>query len=189
MGEAAKRIATYNDLLAVPAHLLAEIVDGELYTQSRPAMLEAATATALSAWSHTRFHSGENGPGGWWIVHEPEVHLGADICVPDIAGWRKSRMPRYPKTAFVSVPPDWICEVLSPSTEAFDRAMKMTVYAREGVNYAWLVNPLERLLEAYELGNKLWVRIAVHVHSECVRVRPFEEVELNLASLWAGLDE
>lgn len=188
MGEGAKRIATYDDLLAVPPHLVAEIVDGELYTQSRPAMPHARTQSELSWWLGPPFQKGKNGPGGWWIVNEPEIHLGADVCVPDIAGWRKERMPRFPKTVFVTLVPDWICEVLSPSTVAFDRVKKMAVYARNGVEYAWLVDPLERILEAYRLVNGVWMRVAAHVDNECVRVPPFEEVELDLAELWAELE-
>lgn len=188
MGEAAKRIATYNDLLAVPPHLVAEIVDGELYTQARPALPHTDTQTGLLAWARWQFHRGRGGSGGWWIENEPEIHFSNDVCVPDIAGWRKERMPRLSRAAFFTLVPDWICEVLSPSTVGFDRVKKMAVYARNGVEYAWLVEPLERILEAYRLVNGCWMRVAAHTDNECVRVPPFDEIELNLAELWAELE-
>lgn len=184
MAEPAKHIATYADLQAAPAHQVAEIVDGELYTLPRPSFPHARAQAELSWWLGPRFQKGNNGPGGWWIVNEPELHLHADICVPDLAGWRKTRMPRFPSTEFVSLAPDWICEVVSPSTAGFDRVQKMNVYAREGVRHAWLVDPLVRLLEVFELVGGAWTRRAAYRDSVRVRVPPFDEVELDLGELW-----
>jgi len=131
--------ATYEDLLKVPDHKVAEIVDGELYVSPRPAAPHALAATVLSNELGPPFHHGHGGPGGWWIVFEPELHLREDILVPDLAGWKRERMPEFPKSAFFTLPPDWICEVLSPSTERLDRARKLHVYAREGIAHAWLI--------------------------------------------------
>ena len=188
MGEAARRVATYADLQAVPAHLVAEIVEGELYTQSRPAMPHAYTCIELAGWARGHFKHGAPG-SGWWIVCEPEIHFGKNVCVPDIAGWRKERMPRFPKSAYVTLAPDWICEIISPSTQGFDRIKKMSVYAQAGVKYVWLVDPLEHILEAYALNDGIWSRFAGHADNECVRVAPFEREELDMSELWAELEE
>ncbi len=189
MGAPAKRVATYADLEAVPPQLVAEIVDGELYTQARPAPKHAFAHSHLLAWSNFRFGSGDGGPGGWWIFIEPEIHFGPDVCVPDIGGWKKDRMPRIKNEAFFTLVPDWVCEVTSPSTAAFDRIKKMAVYARSGVKHAWLVNPIDRVLEAYELNNGAWVRVGAHGENEIARIAPFESVELNLGALWIELEE
>lgn len=184
MGEAAKRLATYADLQAVPPHLVAEIVNGELYTQARPAAPHANACTELAAWARWQFKRGHGGRAGWWILTEPELHFATDVCVPDIAGWRKERLPSMPRDAYFTLAPDWICEVLSASTESFDRKQKMTVYAREGIRHAWLLNPLERYLEAFELSGGRWMRAGIYANEDCARIAPFEDVELDLAELW-----
>lgn len=189
MGDAVKRIATYADLQAVPPHLVAELVDGELHTQSRPAPKHGVAHSRLMGWSNSRFDVGDGGPGGWWILLEPEIFFGSDVCVPDIAGWRKERMPRLKSSASFTIVPDWVCEVTSPATASFDRVKKMSVYARGGVKYAWLVSPIDRVLEAFELQNGAWMRVAAHGDDERARIVPFEEVELNLAWLWIDIED
>lgn len=180
----AKRSATYEDLLAVPDHLVAEIVAGTLHTSPRPASPHAHAASTLGMDIGTPFHRGRGGPGGWWILHEPELHLGADVLVPDRAGGRRERMPVVPDTAWFELAPDWVCEVVSPSTGRLDRTVKMPAYAREGVAFAWLVDPLQRTPEVFGLREGQWVLLAAHAEDERVRVEPFEAVELELGALW-----
>ncbi len=185
MGEPAKRRATYDDLLAVPAHLVAEILDGELVTQPRPASPHTRAASRLGAELDGPFDRGKGGPGGWLLLDEPELHLGGDIVVPDLAGWRRERMPEMPDAAAFDLAPDWICEVLSPGTAATDRAVKMPIYARERVAHLWLVDPLVRTLEASRLENGRWVLLGAWRDDARVRAEPFETFELELAGLWA----
>ena len=132
------------------------------------------------------FHRGRGGPGGWVILDEPELHLGDDILVPDIAGWRRERMAEAPPTAFISLAPDWVCEVLSPSTEAIDRSEKMAIYAREGVAHAWLVQPLVRVLEVYRRQGTAWLRVGAWYDGAVVRGEPFDAIELELGALWVS---
>ncbi|MBN9162176.1 MAG: hypothetical protein BGO98_11070 [Myxococcales bacterium 68-20] len=185
MGDPAKRRATYEELLQVPEHLVAEIIDGVLRTHPRPASLHARASSRLGAELDGPFDRGRGGPGGWIFLDEPELHLRGDILVPDIAGWRRTRMPELPDAAAFELPPDWVCEVLSPSTAPTDRAEKMPVYAREGVAYVWLVDPIARTLEAFSLDAGRWVVVGTWRDEARVRVAPFAEHELSLADLWA----
>ncbi len=188
MGAPAKRRATYEDVLAAPRHVVAEIVDGVLHTQPRPALPHARASTELGGQLTGPFGRGKGGPGGWVILDEPELHLGPepDIVVPDLAGWRRERMPRLPlDQAFLRLAPDWLCEVVSPSTQALDRGDKMDVYAREGVRHAWLVDPLAKLLEVWRLEGDKWLRLATSRGDALVRAEPFDAIELELGALWA----
>jgi Uma2 family endonuclease len=180
----AKRPATYEDLLKVPEHLVAEILEGELYATPRPAVPHAVAASALGSELGSPFQQGRGGPGGWWILDEPELHLGSDVVVPDLAGWRRSRVPQLPNVAAMTIAPDWVCEVLSPSTEALDRVPKLRVYAREGVSHVWFVNPRTLTLEVLRLENGRWVVVATHDGDASVRVEPFDAVPLDLFRLW-----
>jgi len=179
-----KKAATYEDLLRVPGHLVAEILDGELYATPRPALRHARAATILGAEIVTPFDRGRGGPGGWLCLDEPELHLHADVVVPDLAGWRKSRLPAIPDAAFLTVAPDWVCEVISPSTEAIDRGKKLAIDAREGVSHAWLINPASETLEVMALASGRWTLLATHVGAVVVRVEPFDAIELDLSALW-----
>ena len=176
--------ATYEDLVAVPDHLVAEILDGELYSSPRPAPRHARAYSRLGALLIPPFDFGRGGPGGWTILAEPELHLGRDVLVPDIAGWRRERMPRLPDTAYFSLAPDWVCEILSPFTAAIDRAKKLGIYAREHVAHGWLVDPIARTLEVLDLQSGRWVLAATHAGGEIVRAQPFEAIDLDLAVLW-----
>jgi Uma2 family endonuclease len=180
-----KKRATYQDVLAVPDTLVAEIIDGELITSPRPSLRHANASSRMGGWLDGPFHRGRGGPGGWVILDEPELHLHGEVLVPDLAGWRRERMPRIPDTAAVELPPDWICEVLSPSTEATDRAGKMPTYAREKVTNLWLVNPTARTLEAYRLHDSAWTLLGTFSGDATVRVEPFDAIELELRDLWA----
>ncbi len=184
MPERALRPATFEDLQAVPDHLVGEIVDGELYTSPRPAPIHANAASVLGSDLNAIFQRGRGGPGGWWIPHEPELHLGADALVPDIGGWRRERLPHLPERAHFELPPDWVCEVLSPSTALLDRARKLPVYARAGVPWAWIVDPIQRSVEVFRLREGAWVLDRVAGAAEEVALPPFEAVALRLAELW-----
>lgn len=179
-----KRRATYEDLLAVPDHLVAEILDGELHTSPRPAVPHAAASSGLGIDLGGPFDRGRGGPGGWRFLDEPELHLGPDILVPDIAGWRRERMPAIPDTAFLELAPDWVCETISPSTERIDRGKKLRIYAREGVSHLWLLNPLTETLESYRLENGHWLWLQTHEGDVLARVEPFDAIELELWRLW-----
>lgn len=191
MAEAARKMdrrATYEDLLAVPDTMIAEIIDGVLYAQARPASPHANACSVAAMDIGGYFHrepGGPRGPGGWWILYEPEIHFGEDVLVPDLAGWRRERMPALPNVTAFTLTPDWVCEVLSPSTARLDRMQKMAVYAREQVTHVWLVNPLERLVEVYRRNGELWTRTAVHGDQDVARMEPFDAVEIELSRWWA----
>ena len=176
--------ATYQEVLDAPAHRVAEIVDGTLHTHPRPAPPHAVASSRLGIDLGGPFDRGRGGPGGWWIIFEPELHLGDDVLVPDLAGWRRERMPELPDTAYFTRAPDWVCEVLSPSTRKLDLHGKRPVYAREGVGHLWLVDPLDRTLEAFELRGGRWTLIASAKDDEPVGIRPFDAVTFSLGDLW-----
>ncbi len=179
-----RRPATYEDLLKVPDHLVAEIIDGDLYTSPRPAPRHADAGSGLVGALRGPFDRGRGGPGGWRILDEPELHLGRDILVPDLAGWRRERLPALPEEAYFSLAPDWICEVISPSTAALDRVKKLSVYAREQVQFAWLVDPIARTLEVLRLENGRWTIVSTWAGVDGVRAQPFDAIELDLTLLW-----
>jgi Uma2 family endonuclease len=179
-----RRPATYEDLLRVPDHFVAEIVDGDLYATPRPSPRHSSASSGLGGALHGPFDRGRGGPGGWRVLDELELHLGPDVLVPDIAAWRRERLPRIPDEAFMSLAPDWVCEVLSPSTAALDRVRKLAVYAREGVAHAWLVDPIARTLEVLKLDAPRWSIIATHEGRDVIRAQPFDAIELDLTLLW-----
>jgi Uma2 family endonuclease len=176
--------ATYTDLLNVPDHLIAEVIDGDLYTTPRPAPRHADASSGLGGALRNPFDRGRGGPGGWRILDEPELHLASDVLVPDLAGWRRERLPRLPEEAFFSLAPDWVCEVLSPATAAIDRVKKLTIYAREGIPWAWLVDPMARTLEVLRLGNGHWTILSTWSGLAVVRAEPFDALDLDLSLLW-----
>lgn len=179
-----RRHASYDDILALPDHVVGELIDGELYVSPRPAPRHVVASSALGAEIWGPYHGGRGGPGGWWILDEPELHFGPDVVVPDLAGWRRAHMPAVPDTAYFTVAPDWVCEVLSPSTSRLDRATKLRVYAREGVAHAWLLDPLQRTLEVLRLERSRWVILSVRSNDDVVRAEPFDATELSLKLLW-----
>jgi Uma2 family endonuclease len=183
-----KRRATYQDVIDAPEHMVAEILDGELFLSPRPAMRHAFAMSGLFGDLFSPFQRGRGGPGGWIIVVEPELHFADDVIVPDLAGWKRERMPRMPDTAFLDLAPDWLCEVLSPSTARIDRRKKLRIYAREGVSYVWLLDPIKRELEIYRLRSGELALVNVHGDDEVVRAEPFEAIELELAPLWTVPD-
>jgi Uma2 family endonuclease len=181
----ARRRATYEDLLQVSDLLIAEIIDGELITSPRPASPHAYAASAiiqdLGPFARRR---GGDSPGGWWILFEPELHLGGDILVPDLAGWRRERMPVLENVPYFQLAPDWVGEVVSPSTGRLDRVRKMAIYAREQVSHLWLVDPLLHTLEVYRLEGPRWVVAGTYGGAEMVRAEPFAAIELDISRWW-----
>ena len=176
--------ATYQDVLDAPPHMVAEIVSGKLYTHPRPAFGHAIASSGLMKSIGPPFDFGRGGPGGWLTVFEPELHLGVDIVVPDIAGWRRERIPVLPTGAYCTLAPDWVCEVLSPSTRKLDLGGKRATYAREVVDFIWLVDPDARSLEAFELHGTEWTLIDQLFDDASVSLPPFEAISFNLGDLW-----
>jgi Uma2 family endonuclease len=195
MGQPAEKLpaprTTLAELEAAPQGVVAELVRGMLHTFPRPAPRHARAATRLGRHLGP-FDDDPGNPGGWVILIEPEVHFPdrevpseVEALDPDLAGWRIERMPQLPETAYFDVPPDWVCEVLSPSTVRFDRGEKMPIYAHAGVKHAWLLDPIARTLEVFELlPDRSWKLVGVHVNDARVRIVPFEALELDLRVLW-----
>src|SRR5881394_4072336 len=175
-----KKGATYDDLCEVPDHFVAEMFDGDLYASPRPALPHANAAGTLLSEIHKSFH--HKGPSGWVILFAPELHFGSDVLVPDLAGWRRTRLPNVPAEAYLTLAPNWVCEVLSTSTEALDRGTKLRIYARQGVAHAWLVDPLARSLEVMSLEAGRWTPLDRYEGEAKVRVAPFDAVEFELGA-------
>ncbi|HYD47098.1 MAG TPA: Uma2 family endonuclease [Terriglobales bacterium] len=184
--EPVRRRATYDDLLQLPENMIGEILDGELIASPRPASPHAFASSGIGIDIGFAFRGrgSGSGPGGWWILDEPELHLGPDVLVPDLAGWRIERMPQVPNVAAFTLAPDWVCEVVSPSTVRIDRVQKMQIYAREQVPHLWLVDPLAQTLEVYHLDGQRWMVQATHSGAARVRAEPFAAIELELDRWW-----
>jgi Uma2 family endonuclease len=180
-----KKNATYDDLREVPEHFVAEMFDGDLYASPRPATPHSRAASVLAAALISPFDQGRNGPGGWLFLYEPELHFDNDVLVPDIAAWRRARLPALPAAAYLTLAPDWVCEVLSPSTERLDRGEKLRVYARERVAYVWLIDPSQQALEVLALDQRAqWAKRSAFEGRANVRAAPFDAIELELGALW-----
>ena len=176
--------ATYQDVLDASDHLVAELIGGTLYTHPRPGPRHATAGAGLLGRLRPAFDRGDDGPGGWRILYEPELHLDDEVLVPDLAGWRRERLPELPDTAYFTLAPDWVCEVLSPSTRKLDLVHKRPIYASAGVAHLWLIDPVERILEAFKLHDEKWQLIATVEDDDPVRIAPFEAVTFSLAELW-----
>lgn len=188
MAQSARPAATYADLCQVPAHKVGELLDGELVVHPRPAGPHTAAASALGEELGPPFKRGRGGPGGWLIFDEPELHLGADVLVPDLAGWHRQRLPEVPRDLlYFEISPDWACEVLSPSTRGFDRVRKLPKYAAASVGHVWLVDPLDCTLEVLQLREGQYVNAAAFQGDLVVRAAPFDAIELDLAILWGDI--
>jgi Uma2 family endonuclease len=179
----AKQPATYADIEALPEHLTGEIIDGELFVSPRPAPPHARAEGAIHADLSDPFDRGRGGPGGWWLLIEPELRLGAHVLVPDIAGWRRERMPEFPQEAAIALAPDWLCEVLSPATAKLDRGKKLTTYGRQGIEWVWLVDPVLRTVEVYRFRDG-WVFGGMFTDDARVRIPPFHAVEVDMSGWW-----
>jgi Uma2 family endonuclease len=179
-----KRHATYADVLAAPANMVAELIEGSLVTQPRPSPRHDVAASSLGEELMGPFQKGRGGPGGWIFVDEPELHLGDDVVVPDIAGWRAERLPALPDTPYFTLAPDWVCEVLSPSTENWDRGPKRRIYAGASVPFLWLVDPRAKLIEAFALTGSRWLLVGTVAGQDDVRLAPFDSISFPLKVLW-----
>ena len=182
-----KNRATYQDVLDAPEHLVAEIIDGDLRLSPRPSGPHTSAASQLGIVLGPPFSRGSGGPGAWIILDEPELHLGDDIVVPDLAGWRRERLPYVPDEAYFTLAPDWVCEVLSPSTRVHDRSEKLPIYARAGIQRVWFVNAPVRTLEVMRLHEGKWLIVDILRGDVKVRAEPFDAIELDLALVWADL--
>jgi Uma2 family endonuclease len=188
MSAAVKETSLYEQLMNLPENVTGEIINGELYTFTRPAGPHASATSALGMDVGSAYHRGRGGPGGWWILDEPEIHFVRDleVLVPDIAGWRRERMPVLPQDHRFEVVPDWVCEVLSPSTYKKDRVIKMKVYAQYGLAHLWLIDPLARILEAYSLDNGHWTVAGLYQGTDEVTAAPFDAIVIALGDLLEG---
>ena len=174
MAEAAPRLASYADLEAVPEHLVAEIVDGALRTRRSLHPVAGTVATGLIGLIGHPFSRGHGGPGGWHLMFRPEVHLGAQVVVPDLAGWRRDRQAIGPDATFIETPPDWVCEILSPATARIDRGPKRRIYAEAGVGHLWLLDPTDGVLEGFALTGGQWLLLGTVQRGETVALPPFD---------------
>jgi len=184
--ETAKKYGLYDQLMILPEGLTGEILNGQLHTQRRPSGAHTGVESALQIELGCPFDRGRGGPGGWRILIKPQTHFVCDreVCVPDLAGWRRERLAELPRDQRFDVVPDWVCEILSPSTESKDREIKMPIYARYGVPFAWLIDPLKRKMEAFVLNAGDWRHSGIHQGDETVSLPPFEAVPLELRALW-----
>lgn len=172
--------------MEVPEHLVAEIIDGELITSPRPASPHGWAATAISQdlAGFSRRPNQPGGPGGWWIIVEPELHLDPDVVVPDLGAWRQARMPYVPNVPYFTLAPDWVCEIISPRTGRLDRSRKMAIYARAGVGHFWIVDPSTRTVEVYRLDGDRWIVVTTYGGDDIARPEPFDAVEIALERWW-----
>ena len=184
MSTQASRLATYEDLCQVPDRFVAQIIHGQLIVLPRPAPRHARASSIMGGKLVPTYDEGRDGPGGWWILDEPELHLGSDILVPDIAGWRRERLPALPDKAYFELAPDWLCEVLSPSTAQMDRADKLPIYAAQGVGHVWLIDPDARTLEVFALREAHWRLEAVYKDDATLSAPPFDALSFGLDALW-----
>lgn len=191
MGAEAKKLATYNDILALPEHLIGEIINEELIVMPRPGPRHTRSASILGEEITGPFDRGRNnGPGGWWILFEPEIHLNSDVIVPDLAGWKRELVPKLPTSkAYFDIAPNWVCEVLSKKTATIDRVKKLPIYAKAKVDHVWLVNPEQKTLEVYIRKEDKWGEVINFGGETLIRAVPFDAIEISLGDLWLPDDD
>ncbi len=184
MATPAAKLATYEDLWDLPENMQGQIINGELIALPRPAPKHALAASHLGGELFNPFDKGNNGPGGWIILDKPELHLLGDVVIPDLAGWKKPRLPQLPDTAYFERAPDWVCEILSPSTARLDRKSKMPWYAQVEVEHLWLIDPDQQTLEAYQRQEQQWLLLHTYAADDKVSIAPFEAISFDLPVLW-----
>jgi Uma2 family endonuclease len=184
MADPAKKIATYADIEALPPHVVGEIIYGTLVTHPRPTPKHAAAHSSLGSVVGQGYQFGNGGPGGWIFMTEPELHFGQNVVAPDLAGWKRERLNPFPETAWIEAAPDWLCEILSESTEKYDRNEKREIYAKAGVLFLWLLDPRSKVLECFQLVAGQWLLVRTFTGSETVRIQPFDAIEFSLGALW-----
>lgn len=183
--EQTRPAATYADVLAAPPDQVAELVSGALHLQPRPRMRHGHAMLRLTGRLERAFGDdlGDD-EGDWYFAIEPEIHLGSNVVVPDIAGWRRENLPDDLDVAYMEVAPDWLCEVLSASTRNFDLTEKRAVYGRAGVRHLWFVDPQSKTLEAFENRDGAWVLLDALGGEAAVALPPFAELSFPLETLW-----
>ena len=184
MADVAKKPATYADIEALPPHVVGEILFGHLVTHPRPHRRHGGAGSALGMLTGNAYQLGIGGPGGWIFVDEPELHLGPHVASPDIAGWRRERMTEPAEQAHFEIAPDWICEVISPKTEKYDKGDKRRIYALYGVLHLWHLDPRARTLEVFHLQEQNWLLTHTFVDTENICAPPFEAITFSLGLLW-----
>ena len=176
---------TLADLDALPPGVVGEIIEGVLYTMTKPRARHQRTATGIGGDLRGPFDLGRGGPGGWWIVTEPGIELpNTPEISPDVAGWRRERMPELPEDEPIRVVPDWVCEILSKATRRHDLLVKMPYYAKIGVHHVWMVDLEARTLTAHRLEDGRWLQLGVYADETEARIEPFGEVALDVKSWW-----
>lgn len=184
MSDPARKAPTLADLDALPPGIKGEIIEGVLYTMTKPRSRHQFSAANIVADLLNPFHRARNGPGGWWILGEPGIELpNTPEIAPDVAGWRRERMPELP-TGPLTVVPDWVCEVLSPSTRRHNLLVKKPYYARVGVPYHWIVDSEGRTVTAYRLEGGRWVELGTWGDETEARIEPFAEIPLDVSGWW-----
>lgn len=184
MIELARKRATYVDLYSIPENMVGEIIDGELIVSPRPSVRHSHAASSLGGEIVPPYKFGRGGPGGWIILDEPEISLGENIIVPDLAGWKRERFPIEEDHNWISVCPDWVCEVVSPGSVRIDRVKKMGIYAQHRVPYFWIIDPANNTLEVLKNEAGQWLIIGTYAEDDKVRAEPFQEIEIDLSFLW-----
>ncbi len=179
-----KRRANYADIEALPPNMVGEIIDGELSVHPRPLPRHAIAANSLGDELTGPFQKGRGGPGGWIFMVEQELHFGQTVVVPDLAGWRRERMPTLPDKVGITIAPDWICEVLSPSTASYDRTAKLRLYHQQKVGHLWYLDPAYRTLEIFGWSEPHWLTLGTFADFEAVSALPFEAISIDLGVLW-----
>jgi Uma2 family endonuclease len=187
MASLAPKLATYDDLLGLQEDVRAEVIAGQILVAPSPLPRHSRAQRVLGRFVGGPYDDddGRGGPGGWWIFIEVDVQLGShDIVRPDLAGWRRTRLPHPGAMRPIDVAPDWVCEVISPSAAARDRVIKRDLYARHRIPHYWLVDPEARTLEALELTGDRWVEIGAWDETASARIAPFADVELEVGRLF-----
>ena len=183
--------ATYADIEALPEHVVGEIIDGELVVSPRPRLRHAHASSALGVelgGAFSRKPNGPDRPGGWWILNEPELHFAKQVLVPDLAGWRHERLPEIPDLAYATLAPDWVCEVISPTSGRRDRIQKARIYAQNAVQWLWLVDPLQQTVEVLRNGGEHWTLMGTWGgDDDTARLLPFDAIALELSRWWLPL--
>ncbi|MCB4802431.1 Uma2 family endonuclease [Methylobacterium brachiatum] len=188
MAEAAVRQATYADLEAVPDHLVAEIIDGIVETHGPLPPVQGAAAFSLAAILGSHTPRRRDDPDAWIDMSKPELRFGPQVVVPDLAGWRRERMPTEPADAFIETSPDWVCEILSPSTIRLDRGRKRRIYGEAGVKFLWLLDSAAGVLEGFALTDGRWLLLDTVLRGETVAIPPFDAVPFPLDDLFPFAD-
>lgn len=186
MADAAPWRATWADLEALPENVVGELIEGVLHSFPRPRARHARAASVIGSDINGPFERARGGPGGWWILDEPGIalpDLDVEEIVPDVAGWRRERLPALPDGP-IHIAPDWVCEVLSPTTRAHDLKKKRPLYARAAVTWMWIVDVDGRTLTASRRHDGRWLEIGTWSDNDVTRLEPFDAIELRLVDLW-----